>query len=205
MTKSLLSCVAALVCLADSARAHDGIFRTWFEAPMTVAAGESASVWLWATYEEGGVPAVDGWYSTVQASIEVSGDTGSFASISPILDGLPFRVSAGEPDGLWLRDFSIFQHSNHEPFDGRNPLPVAMFEIETVPGQTGILQFDLRAPTGVDVPWLTWWDDRTFDWIQTIDDGVGLEAATGSIRVIPAPPSLGLFVCAGLGVLRRRR
>ncbi|MBX3321921.1 MAG: hypothetical protein KF757_02910 [Phycisphaeraceae bacterium] len=192
--------------LPSLALAQTREFRAWFEAPQTVVAGETFQVWMWATYEEDGTPASDGWYSGVQASIEVSGTLAAFDTISNVRDGLPFRLPPGTPDGPWLRDFLVFQAPvPGSPFNDSVPLPVLMVEVTTRSSTTGWLHIDLRPASDQNLPWLSWWDDRTSDWINTLDSGVGLMTSTATIRVIPAPASAALLGLAVFSLSRRRR
>ncbi len=183
-------------------------FRTWFEAPQTVMAGETFQVWMWGTYEEHGMPATSGYMNGVGASIEVSGNLGAFASISQVQDGLQLMMNRGTPDGPWLRDFIVGQADvPGVTIDDRNPLPILMFEIETRAGTTGLLHVDLRPPTDESVPYLVWYypDVGPDNWPNTTDPDVSLITTTATIRVIPAPASAIMLVFGSLALTRRRR
>ncbi|MCL4220287.1 MAG: hypothetical protein KJZ65_02845 [Phycisphaerales bacterium] len=83
------------------AQAQEHMFRTWFEAPESVMAGDTFQVWLWAKYEVNGVPilGIEGRYlNGVYASVETAGSLGSLDHLSPVLAGF-YRLSPGTSDG----------------------------------------------------------------------------------------------------------
>lgn len=208
---SQLAALAVAPVLAPSlAQAQEHMFRTWFEAPDTVLAGETFQVWLWATYEVDGqtVPPdehVSTYLYGVYGSVEIAGDLPVFASISPILDGL-YRLDSGTSDGAWLHEFVVFQTEEVPGFyvDFCNPLAMAMFEVTTTASTHGDLEIHLRPPSNLGVPYVGWWDGPTSDWIATNDPGVGLFAESITVRVIPAPAALGVLALMGIGAARRR-
>ncbi|GAB4387031.1 MAG: hypothetical protein Kow0022_17910 [Phycisphaerales bacterium] len=197
--------------MAFGAQAQEQLFRTWFEAPESVMAGETFQVWLWATYELGAVAVppdenVPAHLYSVYGSIEVTGDLLTFDRISRILGGLPYHLSLGTPDGSWLWDFAVLQ-SAYIPggvVEYQNPLAVAMFEVTTTEATHGDLDIYFRPPSILEVPYVDWWEGSTSDWISTIDPGVGLIAESITVRVIPAPASIAILGLATLAARRRR-
>ena len=209
MAKLVIILAACLIAAIPSlALAQARQFRAWFEAPQTVVAGDTFQVWMWATYEENGLPATNGYMNGVGASIEVSGNLGAFASISQLQDGLQLMMNRGTPDGPWLRDFIVGQADiPGVTIDDRNPLPILMFEIETRAGAAGLLHMDLRPLTDESVPYLVWYypDVGSDNWPNTNDPGVSLFTTTASIRVIPTPASAAMLAFGSLAFTRRRR
>jgi hypothetical protein len=208
MTKPVAFASFLTATISSLAPAQDKVFRAWFEAPQTVMAGESFQVWMWASYEENGLPATSGYMNGVGASIEVSGNLGAFASISQLQDGLQLMMNRGTPDGPWLRDFIVGQADvPGVTIDDRNPLPILMFEIETRAGAAGLLHVDLRSLTNESVPYLVWYypDVGSDNWPNTSDPGVSLITTTATIHVIPSPASAALLCHATLILARRRR
>lgn len=210
MSRKLVAAVLGVALSSPAAHAQEHMFRTWFEAPESVMAGETFQVWLWATYEIDGLTVppdehVSTYLYSVYGSVEIAGDLPAFASISPILDGL-YRLISGTPDGSWLHDFVVLQA---EGLPGAyvaysNPLAMAMFEVTTAASSRGDLEVHLRPPSDLGVPYVGWWDGPTSDWIATNDPGVGLFAESITVRVIPAPAPLGLLVLAPLASRRKR-
>lgn len=207
---------AALSLLASSlSQAQEHMFRTWFDAPESVIAGETFQVWMWASYEVDGAPepSVEGSYlNGVYASIEVTGSLATLDHLSPILDGF-CRLESGRSDGAWLRDFILFQGEGVPgvQVNYSNPLPVAMFDVTTVGGSQGVLDFFLRAPSDMPVPYIDWRDSNSDVVIATVDPGTGdidvladLVTTPISVRVVPAPPTLGLLALAPFAGRRRR-
>lgn len=216
MSRKLVAAVLGVALSSPAAHAQEHMFRTWFEAPESVMAGETFQVWMWATYEIDGVAAIasGGYYfNTVHASIEVAGALSAFERISPVLDGLAIPWDRGTPDGAWLRDFAMVQVEGvpGSNVEYSNPLPVLMFEVTTAAASRGSLELNLRAPSDVDVPYLAWLDDdpalraATADW-GFVEFGIiaGLVAEPFTVRVIPAPSSLALLALAGVAIRRRR-
>ncbi len=205
-----LAVLAAVPVLAPSpAQAQEHMFRAWFEAPETATAGESFQVWLWATYEVDGVAAParpEYYFAEIFGSIQVGGALRAFESISPVLDGLDLRLDSGTPNGPWLRDFLIGQGEGLPGFqvDYRNPLRIIMFEIKTAVSTRGELDVYLRAPSGLDIPSLAWWDGDSNDWIMTTQPGVGLITESITVRVIPAPAGVVLLALGGAASRRHR-
>ncbi|GAB4385086.1 MAG: hypothetical protein Kow0022_09700 [Phycisphaerales bacterium] len=211
MTRQLVAAILVLLSAAPLSHAQEHMFRTWFEAPESVMAGETFQVWMWATYEIDGqtVPGYPGYFWTTHASTEVTGPLDALKSISPVLDGL-YLPDPGTPDGNWLRDFIVFQvESPGFHVDYGNPLRHLMFEITTVPGALGQLELHLRAPSDLDVPFLSWLGDHevaTTSYGSSVPDFfAGLQAESFTVRVIPAPASLALLMCAWLPLIRRQR
>lgn len=206
-----LTCVTLSALLpSPGALAQEHVFRTWFDAPETVMAGDMFQVWMWATYEVDGatVPGDPGYFWTTHASVEVTGSLDAFDSISPILDGL-YLPDPGTPDGNWLRDFIVFQVQAPGFYvDYGNPLRLLMFEITTSPGSLGQLELHLRAPTDLDIPYLSWLGDHeiaTTSYGSSVPDVfAGLVSEPFTVRVIPAPTSFGLLMLAPFASRRRR-
>lgn len=195
------------VAIPSFALAQDKVFRTWFEAPQTVMAGETFQVWMWGTYKIDGVSETVGHMDSAAGSIEVSGDLDAFTSISQLRNGgMPLTLDRGTPDGPWLRDFITGQPYGVPGviIDERNPLPILMFEIGTTPQTMGLLHVDLRPFADQFVPILSWYyPNEPNPWVITTDPGVSLITTTATIRVIPAPSAyLSLVI---LVAWRRRR
>lgn len=99
-----------------------------------------------------------------------------------------------------------------QPVDYNNPLPVAMFEVTTVGANRGTLEFFLRAPSSMPVPYLVWLDYHEDLVIATADQGTGdvdllagLTTSPISVRVIPAPAGVVILVLGELVRGGRRR
>lgn len=197
-----------IVAIPSLALAQDRQFRAWFEAPQTVMAGETVQVWMWATYEVDGVPETVGHMDSAEGSIEVSGDLAAFASISQLLHGMYYIFDRGTPNGPWLRDFITGQPQVPGVIiDERNPLPILMFEIETMPDTTGLLHVDLRPYTDYPTAILYWYDPNLGikNSPNTLDPDISFLVSAATIRVIPAPASAALLSLATLMPARRRR
>lgn len=212
--------VYGLLLSASLASAQEHVFRTWFEAPESVMAGETFQVWMWATYEIDGVtapshPSLATYIRSVHASIEVSGELSAFESISPLLyDGPLVEADPGTPDGAWLRDFHVFQALGFPgvPVVYQNPMPVLTFNVQAATDATGALALGLQAPSDAGQAFLAWQDDgvgmlvATTTWGSVVPDFfAGLQAEPFTVRVIPAPGCMPMVVLAGFIGTRRRR
>lgn len=197
---AVLLCGAAL-----PAAAQDGTFRTWFEAPATVLPGEVFEVEMWASFE-GDLLRPEGWFAGAVGSIRAGGDEDSFAFITTLTESMMLLFSDGAVDGNWLRDFETGQSGGipGEDLDFSNPMRILAFEIGAgdLPGG---LTINLENHSDDPLAVLGWSVDGRDDYVSTLDPNIALIATPSIVRVIPAPSSLGLLACAGLGVVRRRR
>ena len=200
---------AAVAGLSALAEAQDGTFRTWFETPDTVLAGETFEVRMWVSFESDLFPPhSDGGFTFSDVSFEVSGDLDAFAEISPLTSGLGGILSFGTPDGPWLRNASTWQHPINQLFVSANPVTVLVFEVTTAADSIGTLDIDIRPGFfNNDIPLLEWYiggNDGDI-YVNTNDPNIALIATPASVRVIPAPGVGVLLALAGHGALRRRR
>ena len=204
-TRDLLLSWVVVAGLSTLAEAQDGTFRTWFETPESVVAGESFEVQMWASFE-GDLLKPEGWFAGVQASFEVTGSVAAFQELSPLTNGLGFIQSPGTPNGTWLFDVSTSQApGGTEFFDDSNPLPVLTFDVVTSANSTGILNIAIQPGFGHNLPLLGWTVDGIDDFIYTDDPNIALIATPTSVHVIPAPGAAALLALAGFGTKRRRR
>lgn len=192
-------------------------FRTWFEAPKTVMAGQTFEVSLRASFEVDGAPAAGGldagWISSVAASVQVAGDLESFESLSAFQGLAENFLSVGSIDGSWLHDFLFLQIPSDLwpwPFPGptvgdfSNPLSIGTFEVSTSK-QLGTLELHLQPFSGLDDPSVAWWQVSQGEPIDSTSPGVSLFAQPATIHVIPSPASLALLAPLAIMSSRRRR
>ncbi len=192
-------------CLTAGSNAQDSTFRTWFDVPDTVMAGETFEVQMWASFE-GELLRPEGWFSGAGVSFEVTGDLDSFASVSTLTRSLMFLLSEGTPDGNRLIDVLTSQVDwPGGNFDPGNPLHVLSFDIETAANNTGILDINLQPHSDWNTPLLSWSINGGDDYARTIDPNIALIATPASVRVIPAPGSVALLSAAGFALVLRRR
>jgi hypothetical protein len=200
---------AVVAGLSTLATAQDGTFRTWFETPGTVLAGDSFEVRMWVSFESDLFPPdPDGGFTFADASFEVSGDLGAFDEVSPLTFGLGAILSSGTPDGPWLRDASTWQSPLTQLFVSFNPVQVLAFEVTTATDSLGTLDIDIRAGSFNDtVPWLEWYiGGNSGDiYVNTTDPNIELIATPASVRVIPTPGTVFILAITRLGASRRRR
>lgn len=184
--------------LAGAASAQDGIFRTWFEAPETVLAGETFEVEMWASFE-GDLLRPEGWFNGSLSSFEVAGDLEVFESVSPLTDWLMLLLSAGEPNGNWLRDtWTVQAPIPGQDVDRRNPLPVLAFNVTTAADHAGTLEIHLRPHSSYAIPYLGWSVTGVDDYVYTTDPHIALIATPAVVRVVPAPAGVALLVLGGV-------
>jgi hypothetical protein len=185
-------------------------FRTWFDAPSAVIAGESFAVDVWAETSGDwvGEGEFSSFFSAFLMSIEVSGDLETFDSITEASINFNFAFSIGTPNDSWLLDvigFNIFGPIEGGTMD--NPVRLFSFDVSTVLGETGELNL-LHQPSSVSPDLLRWYVDPFVgdDWyIGSADDNSVLNAEPFTVRVVPASATSILFALAGLGAARRRR
>lgn len=215
MTKFSLLAAAGLVCINNFASAGNYTFRTWFEMPETVVAGETFDVWLRVSLELNGELVPTGpnvsWMSGMSASLEATEDIFTFDTFSQVLDGLRGRPFRGVSSDTWLRDFAVLQDPDApiplNEVDYSNPVRVVFVQVATVAHTRGTLHINLRPSEffGNEVA-LQWWDGIADQPISTrLDHDIEVISETGVIRVIPAPASLALLAPLALASTRRRR
>ncbi len=206
-TKTLPMISVLFAGFASIAHAQDGTFRTWFETPDTVMAGDTFEVHMWASFE-GDLLQPEGYFSAALANFEVSGDLDTFEAISPLTFGLTFIFDEGTPDGPWLRDVFTAQHPALPDVDYSNPILVLGFEVTTLANSIGMLDIDIRPGFDPDMPLLEWSVNGTGtsdDIVRTTDPNIALIATPASVRVVPTPASSLVLALAALGASRRRR
>ena len=206
-TKTLLITSMFFVGFTSIAHAQDGTFRTWFETPDTVMAGDTFDVRMWASFE-GDLLRPGGYFSAALANFEVSGDLDTFEAISPLTFGLSFIFNEGTPDGPWLRDVFTAQHPALPDVNFSNPILVLGFEVTTSANSIGTLDVDIRPGFDPDMPLLEWSINGTGtsdDIVRTTDPNIALIATTATVRVVPAPGAAAVLALAGVVTVRRRR
>lgn len=185
-------------------------FRTWFDAPETVVAGDTFTVDVWA--ETSGEWVGEGDFSSYfhgfLMSAEVLGNLETFSSISEASIYFSYPLSPGTPEGPRLNDvmaFNLFGFGFNGTMD--NPARLFSFDVSTVSGTTGELIL-LHQPSSVSPDLLRWYIDPFVgdDWyLGSADDNSVLTTESFTVRVIPTPAAAALLAFAGLGTLRRQR
>jgi hypothetical protein len=202
--KTILTSAVTIAFVATTSYAQDGTFRSWFDVPDTVMAGETFEVQMWASFE-GELLRPEGWFAGASTSFEITGDLDSFSAVSTPTRSLMFLFQEGTPDANWLRDVFTGQVDMPGDFDPGNPLHVLSFNIETTANNTGILDINLRPHSTWGVPLLGWSIDDSDNYAETNDPNIALIATPASVRVIPVPGAGMLFALFGIGYARRRR
>ena len=193
----------------SSAAIAQTFFRTWFDAPETVIAGETFTVDVWAEVSGDwvGEGAFSSYLSSSLMSIEVTGDLNAFAGMSTATIHTNLPLDRGTVDGTMLRDVLAYNTTSLEGYTSENPLRFFSFDITTAVGETGELSL-LHHPSSVSPDLLSWYVDPFVgdDWyLGSADDNSVLTTESFTVRVIPTPAAAALLAFAGLATLRRQR
>jgi hypothetical protein len=190
------------------ATAQDGTFRTWFETPDTVDAGDTFTATLWVTFESNTIDLSEAYFGWIETNVVATSGVDIVTGFSQAY-GHHMTVG-GTPSGDMLIGVIAEQFGPwlFNPFpDIRPSVQAFSFDVSTQPGVFGDIILDLAGPPVFpESPHIGWWlelNDNTNVNVET--PGIDLAIETATIRVIPAPGAGLLLAITGLGASRRRR
>ncbi|GAB4383937.1 MAG: hypothetical protein Kow0022_05040 [Phycisphaerales bacterium] len=201
--------LAGLAALASSARA-DTVFHSWMVAPEVVQAGDSFTVEVWVSMETTDFDPNGTLFGWATLSVAFGGDIGLIEQATEAYGSLIAPGLNGDVTSGGILDIMPWQpgHPWVWTIDDSNPVLMFRFDVTPADGRRGILMFDdapASAYSQVHFGWFldpeTWFEEAV-STLETPNTHYQAEGVT--VRVIPAPASLGAWAVAGLAIRRRR-
>lgn len=184
-------------------------FDIWVEAPASVQAGDIVDVRVWAQVSgpmlDVGLNAMAGF--RMDLPVNTSGNLVS-AVENPRFGHPYFRSWYAEVSAAGILDIGAFQLDIWDtPIWLNNPILLFSTRLHTIEGAAGWIELvpERHDPVPSIIAWWVDIDDYARPVVDDTDPNAELNITGATIRVIPAPSTLGVLVLASLGVARRRR